>query len=265
MKPNSQHPENLNDIVFENRNKNYGAYVIRTSYDERLSKAFLVALSFFVCVVLTPFIISLLKDQVEVTLKADGGFINGGVEIPMPKPDMPKPENNSTMKKSAGPAPIVVKNVLDTLDKKEDPNRNSNPNGDPNGKDTIGKPKGGGGGGIVLDTIKKKEDENKIELISAKMPQFPGGDEAMMKYLSKNIKYPTQASEMGITGNVVLTFVVDRSGKVTDIRALKKVGGGCTEEAIRVVEGMPQWEPGLNEKGKPVRVQFNLPVNFRLK
>jgi len=95
------------------------------------------------------------------------------------------------------------------------------------------------------------------------MPEFPGGEGALHQYLAENIKYPQMAKESGIQGRVFVTFVVERNGKVTDVKVLRGIGGGCDEEAIRVVQNMPSWTPG-KQRGKPVRVQFNLPVKFTL-
>jgi protein TonB len=84
-----------------------------------------------------------------------------------------------------------------------------------------------------------------------------------MKFLQDNIKYPIIAKESGIQGTVYVTFVVERSGAVTDVKILRGIGGGCDEEALRVVKNMPRWEPGT-QRGKPVRVQFNMPIKFTL-
>ena len=86
---------------------------------------------------------------------------------------------------------------------------------------------------------------------------------ARMKFLQDNIKYPIMAKESGIQGTVYVTFVVERSGAVTDVKILRGIGGGCDEEALRVVKNMPKWEPG-KQRGKPVRVQFNMPIKFTL-
>jgi protein TonB len=92
---------------------------------------------------------------------------------------------------------------------------------------------------------------------------LPGGEDARNKFLAENIKYPQQASENGIQGTVYVSFVVDSKGNVTDVKVLRGIGGGCDEEAIRVVRSMPQWHPG-KQNGKQVRVLFNMPIYFRL-
>lgn len=105
--------------------------------------------------------------------------------------------------------------------------------------------------------------EAEIFTVVESMPKFPGGPGAMMKYLGQNIEYPQMARESGINGRVFVTFVVETDGRVTDIKVLRGIGGGCDEEAIRVVKNMPKWNPG-KQRGKPVRVQFNLPIKFTL-
>lgn len=107
-------------------------------------------------------------------------------------------------------------------------------------------------------------DEPEIFLIVEKMPSFPGGDAQLVKYLSENIKYPAIARENGITGTVFVTFVVGPDGSVKDVKVLRGIGGGCDEEAKRVVMAMPKWEAG-KQRGKPVSVQYNLPIRFILK
>jgi TonB family protein len=93
------------------------------------------------------------------------------------------------------------------------------------------------------------------------MPSFPGGDDARIRFLENNIIYPQYAKEHGILGTVYVTFVVNKDGSVSDVYILRGIGGGCDEEAVRVVKQMPKWNPGY-QSGKPVRVQFNMPVRF---
>ena len=96
------------------------------------------------------------------------------------------------------------------------------------------------------------------------MPGFPGGEAKLFEYLQKNIKYPPVARENGIQGRVYVTFVVDKEGKIRDAKILRGIGGGCDEEALRVVRAMPDWKAG-RQNGRSVQVQYNLPVNFTLK
>ena len=106
-------------------------------------------------------------------------------------------------------------------------------------------------------------DKSKVLDIVEQMPQFRGGDAALMEYLNKAIKYPPVAEATGIQGRVVTTFVVERDGSITDVKVIKSVDPSLDREAFRVVRSMPRWIPG-KQKGSPVRVKFTLPVTFRL-
>ncbi len=105
--------------------------------------------------------------------------------------------------------------------------------------------------------------EEEIFTVVENEPEFPGGMEALYKYLGESIKYPQVAKENNITGRVYVTFVVEKDGSIANPKVLRDIGGGCGQEAIRVVKAMPKWKPG-KQRGKAVRVQFNLPVNFNL-
>ena len=107
------------------------------------------------------------------------------------------------------------------------------------------------------------EEESEIFYVAESMPSFPGGDDKIYEYLARNMVYPLQAREANIEGRVFLTFVVERDGSITDVKVLRGIGGGCDEEAVRVVENMPKWVPG-KQRGIPVRVHFNLPIKFTL-
>jgi protein TonB len=109
----------------------------------------------------------------------------------------------------------------------------------------------------------KAQDPNEPFTMVEQMPQFPGGQEALFAYIGKELKYPEQAVEEGIEGAVFITFVVEVDGSITGVKVLRGIGGGCNEEALRVVSGMPNWKPG-KQRGKEVRVQYNLPIRFKL-
>ena len=108
-----------------------------------------------------------------------------------------------------------------------------------------------------------KTEEDSVFNIVEKMPEFPGGTEAMMKFVAQNVKYPEEAKEKGISGRVFVSFVVEKDGSVSNVEVLRSIGGGCDEEAVRVVKSMPKWTPGM-QKGKPVRVNYNMPFFFKL-
>ncbi len=116
-----------------------------------------------------------------------------------------------------------------------------------------------------IPVFEEEEEVAEMEIFTVveSMPGYPGGDAARMKFLQENIKYPQMARESGIQGTVYVTFVVETDGSVTDVRVLRGIGGGCDEEAIRVINMMPNWVAG-KQRGKPVRVQFNMPIKFTL-
>ncbi len=114
----------------------------------------------------------------------------------------------------------------------------------------------------VVDGTPQLADKHVFAVVD-EMPEYPGGQDEMMKYLGNNIKYPDEARKAGIQGLVYVTYVVEKDGTITELRINRGIGGGCDEEAIRVVSAMPKWEPG-KQNGKPVRVQFNLPIKFSL-
>ena len=116
---------------------------------------------------------------------------------------------------------------------------------------------------VVVEKVEEKEEETKIFEVVEQMPQFPGGDAALMQYLSSHIKYPVVAEENGIQGRVVCTFVVERNGSITDVRVVKSVDPSLDKEAVRVIKGMPSWIPG-KQNGSAVRVKYTVPVTFRL-
>ncbi len=109
----------------------------------------------------------------------------------------------------------------------------------------------------------KEKEEEPIFKVVEEMPKFPGGVDAMKKFLAENIKYPEFARKKGIQGRVYIQFVIEKDGSVTGGMVLRGIDGGCDEEAARVVRAMPKWIPGT-QKGEPVRVQFNLPIQFSL-
>lgn len=118
---------------------------------------------------------------------------------------------------------------------------------------------------FVAPVVEEEEEESAQQIFTVveKQPEFPGGTAELFKYLSKAIKYPVIAQENGIQGRVVCSFVVNRDGSIVDIQVMRGVDPSLDKEAIRVISEMPKWKPG-EQRGKPVRVRFILPVQFRL-
>ncbi len=114
----------------------------------------------------------------------------------------------------------------------------------------------------ILEEMPAQTDDYVYNSVG-QSPQFPGGAEALSKFLTENLKYPVLAKEYGIEGRVVVSFIVEKDGSLTDVKTIKDIGGGCGEEAMRLVWAMPKWEPGQHQ-GRVVRVAYTLPVSFRL-
>ena len=117
---------------------------------------------------------------------------------------------------------------------------------------------------LVEEEQEEEQEEEVIFIVVETMPEFPGGAQAMMRFIGENIKYPTYAQEKGIQGRVICQFVVEKDGKVTDIKVVRSSGDeSLDKEAVRLINSMPKWKPG-KQRGKPVRVKYTIPINFRL-
>ncbi len=117
---------------------------------------------------------------------------------------------------------------------------------------------------LPINFALNQEDNSEVFKVVEDMPEFPGGMNAMMSYLGDNITYPEAAKEEGVQGRVFVSFVIEKDGRVTNVKLLRGIGGACDEEALRVVSEMPRWKPGYSE-GKAVRVAYNLPIKYSLK
>jgi len=252
----------FDEIVFEHRNKEYGAYELRKRYNKHMNTAFVIAISVFVISVSIPAIMDFLDTlapieadtNVELTL-VDAPPLDKDVPPPPPPPDPPPPVQE-TIKFTP---PVVTEEPIDEKDI---------PPPQDEIKVQVGTETKEGTGDIELPTDGDGKDEieapQQIFTIVEQMPEFPGGEEELFKYLGKNIKYPSMARENGITGTVYVTFVVEGNGEISDVKKLRGIGGGCDEEAMRVVKAMPSWKAG-KQNGKSVRVQYNLPIKFTLR
>jgi TonB family protein len=114
------------------------------------------------------------------------------------------------------------------------------------------------------DTLVKASGKEPVYDVVKTMPEFNGGFNALVDYLVSNIKYPEEAKKNNITGTVFVSFVVEKDGKISNTSILKSANPLLDEEALRVVNSMPNWKPGLNDEGKAVNVKFNLPIKFSL-
>lgn len=112
-----------------------------------------------------------------------------------------------------------------------------------------------------VDDSSTQQEKGEVFQVVEEMPQFPGGNDALFEYLSNNLEYPEEAVENGIKGVVYVTFIVEHDGSISNVKVLRGIGGGCDDAAHATVTNMPNWSPG-KQRGKPVRVQYNLPIRF---
>jgi protein TonB len=116
---------------------------------------------------------------------------------------------------------------------------------------------------VISEKVVVEEKADAIFDVVETQPNPPGGMSGWNKYLSENLKYPTQARRMGVEGSVILVFVINTDGSIQDVEVLRGIGGGCDEEAIKIVKNAPKWEPG-KQRGRAVRTRMRLPIRFKL-
>ena len=243
------------DVVFESRNKEYGAYSIRKSYEENITMASLMMILFASFVVGCLQIASLMhiKIKMPVHVVDHGGFTNPPIVIPNPS-DKP-PASKETQNVNRNLLEKVVTHVVEPTPLKATfPERETGTGTLPSGGADLGK-----GDGLIPVVV----DPPKILVFAEVMPEYDGGMSAMLKFLRKNLHYPSNARMMGIEGSVYVRFVVNGQGAVTDIEVIKGVNGALDKEAMRVIAMMPNWKPG-RQHDIPVSVRMVLPIKFKL-
>lgn len=263
----------LDDIVFANRNKAYGAYDLRKSYRKVLTRALVIGGIVFLLAMMAPTLISMIpsqKDEMSLTevdlMKLPPPPIDPAEPPPPPPPPVEMPKVNTVqflppeVKKDEEVPEEAPPPTVEEL--KEAVAAEKTQEGDPNAEEAIVAPEETAPVKEEVKVVEEKVEEQIFQIVE-QQPEFPGGQSAMYGYLSKNIKYPAAASRANVSGKVFLTFVVNTDGSIQDVQVLKGLGFGCDEEAIRVVKSMPKWKPG-KQSGRAVRVKYNLPVSFVL-
>ena len=265
------------DLVFQNRNKDYGAYVLRKGTSSRNVKSMLIVLILGLLAVAGIKLINFINEQSEVanTQAVELSAIEEAKKkakkvekVEQPKVEPEKIEVEKVKSSIKFTAPVIKKDdEVRPEDEMKSQDEIMNSKVAVGFANVIGNDESGevlkAKEMIVNEPVKPKEEENKVFDVVEQMPSFPGGMAALMAYLQKSIKYPPVAEENGIQGRVVCTFVVERDGSVTDVRVAKSVDPSLDKEAVRVVSAMPRWIPG-KQNGQSVRVKYTLPVTFRL-
>ncbi|MBK7741119.1 MAG: TonB family protein [Saprospiraceae bacterium] len=266
------------DIIFDGRNKEYGAYDLRRKYPKFLGRALII------CILIVSAILgyALLKERFagifEKEVQVEANLADLEAPPPMEENEPPPPPETAPPpppeRASVQYVPPVVKEVvaqeaeIATVEelKDKDPGVKT-VEGDPNAKVIIDT-KADAAPGLFESSEKKVvakvEDDNKIFTVVEQQPEFPGGIGAMYKWIGENLKYPSEARNNGLQGKVILQFTVEKDGSIANVKVVRDgVGGGAGDEAVRVVKKMPAWKTG-KQNGKSVRVQYTLPVTFKL-
>ena len=264
------------ELVFNGRNQAYGAYQLRKGTSKRniWSMVFVIAVAALAYVGLAAYN-SYQEAQKEAYMaEMEASLLEAKKEAKVEKktetPKVEQVQKVEKVKSSIAFTPPIIKKDSEVkpeeeMKSQEDLNESKTTIGafDVKGNDEEG--------GTVLKAVEeiatpeppKHEEENKVFDVVEQMPSFPGGNGALMEYLSKNVKYPVVAQENGVQGRVVVSFVVERDGSITDVKVVRSVDPSLDREATRVVQSMPKWIPG-KQNGSAVRVKYFVPVVFRL-
>jgi protein TonB len=256
----------LDDLLFRGKNKSYGAYDLRKSYPQHLKKSLVIFLFLVLGIVAAYVLYDKLKDKVIFKSEAP---IRKVTELkapppldettPPPPPPPPPPPVKATIQfvppkiVEVAPPDEEIKTVDEIKESKAEISTATVVGQDIDDLDA------GTDAGVGVEAPRSEEPL----VFAEQMPEFPGGDDALMAYLQRNIKYPAFALENEIEGVVMVNFVVNSDGSISKVNVTKGIKGGCDEEASRVVRNMPKWKPG-KQGGQPVPVYFDVPVNFKI-
>ncbi len=277
MQNQSKTPETLDDFIFENRNKSYGAYVLRSDYQRVIIKSLIIGSCLILLALLSPVILA--KEEKEddkkiITITMEKLNVEKPpVDEPKPvEPEAPKPQQAKVNTKAFNDFKVVPDDVLTELpptqDELADPTIQIGSENITDGEVFTGEvpieETDRVGSGTEPTPVEVAPEPADKEWITVEIqPEFAGGMKALVNFLQKNLHYPSQAQRANIGGKVYVNFVVGSDGTITKIDVLKGVGFGCDEEAERVVKLMPKWNPG-KQSGRNVAVRFTLPIAFQL-
>lgn len=265
------HTGNLNELVFENRNKNYGAYAIRENYNSAIVKSLgslvgLLLLLFGSVYSYNHFNRVEIDDKlIDIDAITPPTIIETVIDVTPPTPPS-QPETATAAPLGATTPTAIIDNVVETTSVTTIDN-NPHGLGNENSQGTSGTSTISGTSTVVAVTVNTMAViDNSPVVITAEMPEFNSDPNGILKYVSGNLYYPEGARVIGIEGTVHVSFVVNEIGLVESVKVLKGIGYGCDEEVVRIINKMPKWKkPGKNENGQPVKVRYNIPVKFKLK
>lgn len=258
----------LNEVIFENRNKNYGAYVIRESYNDSLVKSLVCLSSMIVLLFGSVYAYNktnAVKIDEKITIFNDPHLDPIEYVTKVDVTPFVEPVQNTAVAATA-PAGTIGTTIVD------EPIETTSVNID-NPVSGAGSPTATGVSATGIETstvITVRSDINAAPVstealvVAEEMPEFEGGVAGLMRYVGQNISYPAIASEIGKEGIVYVSFVVNELGNVENVKVMRGIGYGCDEEVLRVMSKMPRWKKAGKNGGHPVKVRFNIPVSFKL-
>lgn len=246
-----------NNLVFADRNKEYGAYELRMDYNRRLAVALISALVFLGVVVGGPFIISKLSGDKDVV--EEKKIVDVNLDLFQDTPDEPPPPPEVI----PPPQPQIQTVQFVAVEAADEPVEEPPPTQADLTETTAGETTQEGAKIDAPPPPPPVEEETYDLAAVQEQPEFPGGMAQMYAYLKKNTKYPDMEFEAGIQGKVYVEFVVDKDGSVEDAKLKRGVSAGLDKEALRAVKSMPKWNPG-KMNGKSVKCRFTIPVDFKL-
>ena len=247
----------LDDIAFEGRNKDYGVYYLCKKYRKYLLISICTGTFIFLSLVSIP----ILTDIFERPVSFDAMMPMVEYYSLAPPSDDDLSELAKAIAPEPEPEPEKIPQVVDTV-KPELEKKPEITEPEKEVEETKPDSVAGSGGGKDKTGTNPGDDTGIYTTIDV-YPRFPGGDQARFYFLRSNIKYPETALKAGIQGIVMVVFVIEPSGVISNVEISSGIGGGCDEEAIRVIKMMPRWEPG-RRSGKAVRVLVRMPIVFKI-
>lgn len=264
MKAEQVNEPQWEDIIFASRNKAYGAYSIRKEYSKHVVLGSVITVISVAALFSAPYVTKWIEGQQEMKVVEAKSIKYTELAPPPPIQNTPPPP------KMEIPPPVktIIKFLPPKVTEKEVAEEEEMPTIDEIKVNEVGSENTEGEGKVefnepVEEVMKEENEDDKIFTIVEQSAEYPGGTEAMIKFLQKNMKYPAVARRMNIEGSVFVSFVIDKEGVLSEIQVIKGISAECDKEAARVIKLMPPWKPG-KQNGKAVRCRFVLPVKFKL-
>jgi protein TonB len=256
------HPEDdrpWNDIVFENRNQDYGAYILRRGYASNVLLGLIFTGLILIFIICYSSIAAIFRSNERVDAVMPRKLVYTELSLPPPidKPKPPPPQIQLPKLQKVikfVPPKVVKEQIIEEVPTIEEIKQNETAAVNVEGA------------AVVFEEPVEEvivEDDNELFTIVEQNPEFDGGEAGLIAFLRQNMVYPPNARRMQVEGTVYVSFIVNKNGTISDVKVMRGIMKECDREAVRVVEMMPPWKPG-KQNGRNVNVRFTLPLKFRL-